>query len=244
MTFPVCCCSGELNEQQSECTSQCNYGFKWEKSVIAKECQTHHIVPISKWFWNPHNSNMPISQESARWSEWNYERAEYITALTEANLYATINTQIGTKPHNYLQFMCPSEGKCIDHFLFFTLHIDGINCSGNLQGGDYYCLSLDLVNTNESFSTHDAMTFFSCVIQNKIRWRVSFCSWTSTLGTSRWQAGWVSTSGTRAVGTTGGLPSHQSVQTQWRTRSYRSTLTRRWRISPVVSSRRARDMNS
>lgn len=63
--------------------------------------------------------------------------------------------------------MCPSEGKCIDHFLFFTLHIDGINCSGNLQGGDYYCLSLDLVNTNESFSTHDAMTFFSCVIQNR-----------------------------------------------------------------------------
>ena len=76
---------------------------------------------------------------------------------------------VGAKPHNFLQFMCPLEVKCIDHFLFFTLHIDGINCSGNLQGGDYYCLSLDLVNTNESFRTHDAMTFFSCVIQNKIR---------------------------------------------------------------------------
>ena len=72
-----CWCDWEWNEQQFECTSQWNYGLKWEKSVIAKECQTYHI--ISKWFWNPHNSNMPISQESARWSEWNYERAEYIT---------------------------------------------------------------------------------------------------------------------------------------------------------------------
>lgn len=137
--------------------------------MIAKECQTHHIVPISKWFWNPHNSSMLISQEIARLSDCINEQNTAQHTLTEANLYATINTQIGTKPHNYLQFMCPSEGKCIDHFLFFTLHIDGINCSGNLQGGDYYCLSLDLVNTNESFSTHDAMTFFSCVIQNKIR---------------------------------------------------------------------------
>ena len=76
---------------------------------------------------------------------------------------------VGAKPHNFLQFMYPLEVKCIDHFLFFTLHIDGINCSGNLQGGDYYCLSREAVNTNEPFRTHDAMTFFSCVIQNKIR---------------------------------------------------------------------------
>lgn len=62
-----CWCDWEWNEQQSECTSQCNYGFKWEKSVIAKECQTYHI--ISKWFCNPHNSSMLISQEIARLSD-------------------------------------------------------------------------------------------------------------------------------------------------------------------------------
>ena len=92
-----CWCDWEWNEQQFECTSQCNYGLKWEKSVIAKECQTYHI--ISKWFCNPHNSSMLISQEIARLSDCINEQNTAQHTLTEANLYATINTQIGTKPH-------------------------------------------------------------------------------------------------------------------------------------------------
>lgn len=67
-----------------------------------------------------------------------------------------------------IRFSPPESGECIDHYVFFVIHMDGIQCYDHSQtGNEFLCVTMELVNCNEVDRTARGMTLFSCLIQKR-----------------------------------------------------------------------------